>query len=193
MENSIHKRIKRKISSYAPGSVFVPSDFSDITTQSTASKSLCRLCDEGFLRHVMQGVFWLPDKGSQPSPDKVAHAVARSKAWRIMPCGKTALYLLGFENERPKKWTYVTNGTYRRYSYGGYKIEFNNTVSRFMDALSDSSALLVQVLKAYGKEKISEDVLARIKAHFADAESTVLEEIHDTTEWISDAVIKMFS
>ena len=193
MENSIHKRIKRRICSYAPGSVFVPSDFSDITTQSTASKSLCRLCDEGLLRHVIQGVFWLPDKGAHPSPDKVAHAVARSKAWRIMPCGRTALYILGLESEMPKKWTYVTNGTYRRYSYGNCKIEFNNTVSRFMDALSDKSAMLVQVLKAYGKKNVSEELLKKIRAYFEDAEATVLEEIQDTTEWISDAVTKMFS
>ena len=193
MENSIHKRIKRRICSYAPGSVFVPSDFADITTQSTASKSLCRLCDEGLLRRVIQGVFWLPDKGAHPSPDKVAHAVARSKAWRIMPCGRTALYILGIESERPKKWTYVTNGTYRRYSYGNYKIEFNNTVSRFMDALSDKSAMLVQVLKAYGKKNVSEELLKKIRAYFEDAEATVLEEIQDTTEWISDAVTKMFS
>ena len=193
MENSIHKRIKKRICSYAPGSVFVPSDFADITTQATASKSLCRLCDDGLLCHVMQGVFWLPDRGSAPSPDKVAHAVARSKAWRIMPCGKTALYILGLESERPKKWTYVTNGTYRRYSYGNYKIEFNNTVSRFMDALSDKSAMLVQVLKAYGKKNVSDDLLKKIRHYFEDAEAIVLDEIQDTTEWISDAVIKMFS
>ena len=193
MENSIHKRIIKRICSYAPGSVFVPSDFSDIAAQSTASKSLCRLCDDGLLRHVMQGVFWLPDKHANPSPDKVAHAVARSKAWRIMPSGKTALYLLGFESERPKKWTYVTNGTYRRYSYGGYNIEFNNTVSRFMGALSDTSALLIQVLKAYGKKSVSEERLKRIKAYFAGAETVIMNELHDTTEWIADAVAKMFS
>jgi hypothetical protein len=193
MENSIHKKIKKRIYSSLPGSVFVPSDFADIASQSTASKSLCRLCDAGLLCHLMQGVFWLPDNGSHPSPDKVAHAIARSKDWRIMPCGKTALYILGLESDRPKKWTYVTNGTYRRYSYGNYKIEFNNTVSRFMDALSDSSAMLVQVLEAYGKKNVSEELLKTIRSYFEDAEAIVLEEIHDTTDWIADAVIKMFS
>ena len=62
-----------------------------------------------------------------------------------------------------------------------------------MDALSDSSAMLVQVLKAYGKKNVSEELLKTIRSYFEDAEAIVLEEIHDTTDWIADAVIKMFS
>ena len=51
----------------------------------------------------MRGVFYKPkyskllDEYIAPSPDAVAHALARNYGWTIFPCGDTALNLLGHQ------------------------------------------------------------------------------------------------
>ena len=75
----------------------------------------------------MRGVYYKPEynyligEAIAPAPDEVARALARNYGWTIVPCGDTALNLPGHSTQVPAQWFYVSDGTYKEYS-------FDNTV-----------------------------------------------------------------
>lgn len=191
MLNSIHKMIESRILNAPEGSVFVPGDFSDITTATTASKSLVRLNKNGVLRKLMRGVFW---KGSvsEPDPDTVAHALARSNCRLLAPCGDTALHLFGLSETVPRIWTYITDGTYCSYVYGNTEIRFRHASGRFLSRMSEKTATLVQVLKAMGENRLNDTVLKKIASRLNRKEiSAIHRECARTTAWVYSAICRM--
>lgn len=193
MLGSCHKIIARKIESMKAGSVFVIPDFSDIASAKTVSKSLTRLLKDGKICRVIRGVFWKPQSdASVPYPDDVARALARSNTWRLAPSGETALHIFGLRKEKPGVWTYITDGTYRDYDIAGTKIVFQHASGELLGTMSEKSALLVQVLKAYGRPHLSEETLQKIKAKLHPAEfKTVLEETKNSPAWVSKVLRTM--
>ena len=94
-------RLRRADEAVKTGSVFVASDFADITGTKRISEYLMRLSADGTVKSVMRGVFYKPeysrllDEYTAPAPDAVAHALARNFGWTVFPCGDTALKALG--------------------------------------------------------------------------------------------------
>lgn len=195
MSHSQHKQIEESILSGKPGTVFTISDFCHISVPETCSKVLTRLSEKNKIVKVFRGVFWKPDGiNEKPEPDKVANALARNNRWKAIPCGETVLYLLGLNRRIPAKWTYVTDGTYRSYECGEALIEFRHTTGDVLHTVSEKTALLIQTLKAYGKDRLSDDVLLAIRGAFRGIEpSRLIEESKQAAGWISAAVKRMFA
>ena len=107
MRPDYNKDIKKRILTSESGSVFVATDFADITDKKTASVILTRIESEGIIRRVLRGVYDKPEYNEflkeyiAPIPDNVAHALARNFGWTIVPCGDTALNLLGLSTQVP--------------------------------------------------------------------------------------------
>ena len=191
---SCQKRLESKIHAMPSGSVFGIADFEEIATPKTVSKMLARLEGENGIERVLRGIYWKPDGvHTSPVPDRVAKALARENTWQLVPCGKTALHLFGLEEKSPEEWTYVTDGTYRSYSYDGKKISFLHTTGKILSTMSAKTALLVQVLKAYGRERVTDEVMTRIASflNFEEAKR-IWEESRYTTEWIAQAIFRIF-
>lgn len=55
---TISKQIEEKIESMPMGSVFVVSDFTDLTNYDTARKALSRLDEAGKITKVIRGVYY---------------------------------------------------------------------------------------------------------------------------------------
>lgn len=195
MSHSQHKQIEECIRSVQPGAVITISDFSHISIPETCSKVLKRLSEKNKIVKVFRGIFWKPDGiHEKPEPDKVAEALARNNRWKAIPCGETVLYLLGLITRIPSKWTYVTDGTYRSYECGDSLIEFRHTTGEMIHSVSEKTALLIQALKAYGKDCISDDLLIAIRRAFKNADaSRIIEESKNAADWIANAVSRMFS
>ena len=108
------QEIRSRIEAAKIGSVFVASDFADITETKRISEYLMRLSANNTVKCVMRGVFYKPkyskllDEYIAPAPDAVANAVARKYGWSIVPCGDTALNLLGLSTQVPVVWSYVS-------------------------------------------------------------------------------------
>src|SRR5574344_1557184 len=136
------------------GTVFVASDFVDISDKTTINTSLTRLKEEQLIRRVMRGVYYKAEYNEflqeyiSPLPDKVAHALARNFGWTIVPCGDTALNLLGLSTQIPAAWVYVSDGTYKEYSFENTTLKFKKTTNKEISKLSTKTALVVQALKA---------------------------------------------
>lgn len=191
MKNSAHNIIEKRINAFGKGSVFMAFDFTDIANGFTVSKIFFRLMDKNKIEKVMRGVYWLPDDTGIPSPNNVANALARSHMDSVIPCGDTALYTMGLSKNIPENntWTYVTNGFYQEYHYSDITIRFQHTAGRFISKMSERSALIVQVLKAYGQNNLSEDILTRIQNKLSHDDIHVLiDETKNTTEWIAKTI-----
>lgn len=187
--------IKRRINEAGAGSVFVVADFADIAENAKIATSLGRLEDDKIIRRVLWGVYEKPTYNEflgefvAPAPDKVAHALARSFGWTIVPCGDTALNLLGLSTQVPSVWHYVSNGTYREYTYDDTTIKFKRTTNKEISKLSPKTALVIQAIRALGKDNVSDETIAKIRALTSAQEKVqMLAEAKYTTSWIYDVI-----
>lgn len=194
MLQSKHKIIEQLINNMKSGTVVTLSDFNHIAMQQTVSKILTRLSEKRIISKLSRGIFWkVTSSDESPDTHLVAKALARENTWRVIPCGETALYVFGLSEAKPKEWTYVSDGAYKKYKICGQKISFKHTTGKVMNSMSERTMIIIQVLKAYGQEFISDELLAKIRSHLKKEEwDTLVEETKYTTQWISDAIKHMF-
>ena len=190
--------IKDRINKSEIGTVFVATDFVDISDKTSINTYLTRLDEEKSLQRIMRGVYYKPEYNDflgefvAPEPDAVAHALARNFGWTIVPCGDTALSLLGLSTQIPAAWVYVSDGTYKEYTYEQTTIKFKRTTNKEISKLSYKTALVVQALKALGKDNVDETVLTKLKNSLTDNEKqALLTEAKAATSWIYE-YIKLF-
>ena len=191
----ILSEIKKDILNAEVGTVFVPIDFALLTDKKTASVCLTRLETEKIILKIMRGIYYKPeyndflDEFVAPEPDAVAHALARNYGWTIVPCGDTALNLLGLSTQIPAAWVYVSDGTYKEYTYEQTTIKFKRTTNKEISKLSYKTALVVQALKALGKDNVDDTVLTKLKNNLTDSEKqALLTEAKAATSWIYEYI-----
>ena len=188
-------QIRGNIEKAENGSVFVSTDFTDITDKKTVNMGLIRLADEGLIKKILFGVYYKPEFSKllgetvAPSPNKVAHALARNFGWTIVPCGDTALNLLGLSTQVPSQWIYVSDGAYKEYTFDNTTIKFKRTTNKEISKVSYKTALTIQALKALGKENITGQVILRLKKILTDEEKEkMLAESKSATSWVLEFI-----
>ncbi len=193
MRESYYNQVKAAIRNMKSGTVLSIADFCAVAIPKTVSKMLTRLSEDGVIEKVLRSIFWIPDGVHRsPHPDAVARAIARENNWTLSPSGETALHLSGLSDERPGVWTYQTDGTYREYDFDGKHISFTHTGKMAMKALSEKTRLLVQCIRAIGKEHLNDDVLRRIAKLFGAAQlQSLAAETHELAAWVRRAVARM--
>ena len=182
--NQIEERIRNS-------PIFLTSDFTDLASSDAANKALLRLEEAGLIRRILFGVYEYPvyneflNEYVEPSPDKVAHALARKFGWTIVPCGDTALNMLGLSTQVPSIWLYVSDGTYKEYAYGNTVIKFQRTTNKKISKISYKTALVIQALKALGKENITSEIINKIASTTTEEQNiTMFSEAKYATAWI---------
>lgn len=187
--------IKTRIMNSPDGSVFTTVDFADVIENSRVGVILSRLEEDGVIRRVMRGIYAKPVYNDflkeyiAPSPSLVAEALARNFGWTIVPCGDTALNILGLSTQVPAAWSYVSDGTYKEYTYDNTTIKFKRTTNKEISKLSYKTALIVQALKALGKDNIDDTIINKLKNDLTDEEkTTALLEAKAATSWIYEYI-----
>ena len=187
--------IKTRIMNSPDGSVFTTVDFADVIENSRVGVILSRLEEDGVIRRVMRGIYDKPVYNDflkeylAPSPSLVAEALARNFGWTIVPCGDTALNILGLSTQVPAAWSYVSDGTYKEYTYDNTTIKFKRTTNKEISKLSYKTALIVQALKALGKDNIDDTIINKLKNDLTDEEkATALLEAKAATSWIYEYI-----
>ena len=192
---TILSEIKKEIQNARIGTVFVPIDFVLITDKKTASVSLSRLEKEKIVLKIMRGIYYKAeyndflDEYVAPEADAVAHALSRNYGWTIVPCGDTALNLLGLSTQIPAAWVYVSDGPYKEYTYNQTTIKFKRTTNKEISKLSYKTALVVQALKALGNDNINDSVIIKLKNTLTEEEKKMmLIEAKAVTSWIFEYI-----
>ena len=100
--------------------------------------------------------------------------------------------LLGLSTQVPAVWSYVSDGTYKEYTFDKTTVKFKKTTNKEISKLSYKTALMVQALKALGKENVTDAVLTKLKKGFTTAEKKkMLEEAKTVTSWVYEYIKKI--
>jgi len=193
------EQVKKRLQDAKDGSVFIPSDFFDITDASKINKCLTRLEETGDLQRVMRGIYVKPhfsellNKDVPPRSDDIAKAIARNYGWTIVPCGDAALNMLGLSTQVPAVWLYVSGGPYKSYKADGMTLKFKHTDNKNeLINISYKSALVVQALKALGKANVTDKDLRGISKLLTNDEKTqMLNEAKRVTVWVYELIRKI--
>lgn len=187
--------MRERIAEAKVGSVFVLSDFSDIAETDAVRKAMTRIENDKTVLRIMRGVYYKPEYNAllgeavAPSPDAVAHALARNYGWTIVPCGDTALNLLGLSTQVPSQWVYVSDGAYKEYSFDNTVIQFKRTTNKEISKVSYKTALTIQALKALGKENVTDAVITRLKKVLtSDERKQMFTEAKSATAWVYEYI-----
>ena len=187
--------MRNRINNSDSGTVFVAVDFVDIMDKTSINTYLTRLDEERVVQRIMRGVYYKAEYNDflqeyvAPEPDAVAHALARNFGWTIVPCGDTALNLLGLSTQIPAAWVYVSDGAYKEYTYEQTRIKFKRTTNKEISKLSYKTALVVQALKALGKDSVDDMVIVKLRSTLTDSEKQALiGETKAVTSWIYEYI-----
>lgn len=194
----IKNKVLSRIYGRGKGWAFSASDFIEEFSGESIDKSLSVLTKDGKIRRVCRGIYDYPKYSEllkqelSPDFDQAAQAFARKFNWRIQPSGDAALNLLGLSTQVPGKLIYLSDGPNRKYTIGNYRLEFKKSALKDVGFKYRESGLLVQALKALGKEHITEQVIKKIRSQFEP--NICLKIIKDTksaTGWIYDSIKKI--
>ena len=187
--------IQDRIRHAKAGCVFAMVDFADLAPNNAANRGVTRLAAGGALAPVLRGIYQKPRYSELlgeyvlPPVDDVAAALARKCGWTIRPDGDTALNQLGLSTQVPANWVYLSNGPYRKYTFQGGAIVFKHSANRLLGNLSRETALVVQALRALGREHLTQETLQRLAERFDGKTWKEIEaESVCVSDWIREAI-----
>lgn len=190
----IDKKILSRIYGRGRGWAFTKTDFVTDFGEPNIHQALSSLNKSGSIRRISHGLYDYPRQSGvlgelSPDIDQVAHALARKFNWRIQPSGDTALNLLGLSTQIPGKWIYLSDGPSREYQIGLQTIGFRHSALKDTGFKLYESSLLVQALKAIGKEQIDQSTIERLSAWLAsNLRKSILQDTRKTTGWVFEII-----
>ena len=190
--------MNKGIESMPYGSAFMLSDFTDDLDYENVKKNAQTLEKRGVIRRVLRGVYDKPkyskaiNEYAVPYPNEIAKAIARGLKWEIAPDGNAALNILSLSTQIPANWSYVSTGLYKKYNINNVTIKFNHSANKELVGMSENTKILIQALKAIGRDDINNNIISKLKRHYKRIEKQViLEESKNTTIWIRDVIKKI--
>lgn len=190
------KTVEQRIEAYNDGTVFSISDFADIADAKTIHMILKRISGNGKIIKLLRGVYYKPKYSKMlneripPRINDIADTIARSYGWNIIPSKATVLNLLGLSTQVPAKYEFISDGPYKTYEYNGINIEFKHTNKNTeLTKISKKSAIIIQALKAIGKENINEAIIQKLKESLSKEErKLMLKETMHCTSWVYEVI-----
>lgn len=197
-DKGIKSAIRTRIGSLPEDAVFSVTDFADIASSDNIRQAFKELSDEGAIERAARGVYYKPrylallDRTVPPSIEKVAEAVARARGWIIVPSGDHALNMLGLDTQVPAVYAYISTGPYTNLQVGPIEVSFKHSTSKNLVGMSRITLLVIQALKALGRENVDDRVIAHLSRRLNDDErAALLEETQRSTAWIRQAARKI--
>lgn len=192
---TIEDKIISRIYGRGRGWAFSANDFAAEFGRSTIDWVFYNLLTAGKIRRVYRGIYDYPKYSEllqqelSPDFDQVAQAFARKFNWRIQPSGDAALNLLGLSTQVPGRLVYLSDGPNRQYDIGKFTLEFKKSALKDVGFKYRESGLLVQALKALGKERLDESVIATLRKQLDEAAcKRVLKDAVTATGWVYEAI-----
>ncbi len=183
------------IAGHRRGWAFSSSDLSPIFTRREADDILKYLTKIGKIRRINRGLYDYPKYSEflkqelSPDIDQVARAFARKFNWRIEISGDSALNLLGLSTQIVGKHIYLSDGENRSYNIIGTTLEFKKTVLKNIGFKHKESSLIVQALKALGKNHITSKVTDKIRTQIEPKMyNKILKDTQSSTIWIYETI-----
>ncbi len=195
MNQSSENRILNRIRGTGSGWSFSPRDFLDLGERATIDSALHRLTAKGQVRRVIRGIYDYPRYSEllkqqlSPDIDQVARALARKFRWRIQPSGATALNLLGLSTQVPARAVYLSDGPDKSFKVGNTTLAFEHTALKEAGFKLGESGLIVQALKSLGQERITPEVISKIRTWLPTSlRPRILTDTKTATGWVYSVI-----
>lgn len=194
--DSIRNQIERIILENE-GKIFSINDFYGIGTKNTVKSVLYRLNAEQKITRLIDGLYTKPKYSevlkeySYPDVNKVAEKIAEKFAWTIAPTGDTALNYTGLSTQVSNEYLYISDGAYREYSYRGKKLIFKHTTNRNIASYTKELSVLIQAIKALGKDNVSEDDIKKLAIFSRNIKEDLKHDTLKLAYWIQEVLEKI--
>lgn len=165
--------VRERILNLKRGSVFFPSDFEEIATDTAIRQTLSRMVKRGEIIRVSRGIYCYPRSNPAlgldvipPSVEDIAQRLAQRDRVKIIPTGDQALNQLGLSTQVPGNAVYITNGAKKKINLSnGHSIVFRESNElRLFEFKSEIMMLAVSAIRSIGEKKISDDIINVIRA-----------------------------
>ena len=197
---SIVKKIISRIYGNGRGWAFSANDFVDLYGKEQIDSVLSYLTKNQKIRRVCRGIYDYPKYSAlleqilSPDIDQVAQAFARKFNWRIQPTGDAALNLLGLSTQVPGKFKYLSDGPNRTYRFGNQTLEFEKSALKNFGFKHRESGLLVQAIKALGKNNLASIEIEKIRRQLDLTKSKqIIKDTRLVTAWVHDFIKYIYS
>jgi hypothetical protein len=191
----INDKILFRIFGHGRGWAFFPNEFIGEFERQQIDNALSDLTAEGKIRRICRGLYDYPKYSEllkqelSPDFDQVARSFARKFNWRIQPSGDAALNLLGLSTQVPGKYIYLSDGPNRTYDIFNYTLEFKNTALKEIGFKHRESGIVVQALKALGKQRVTSEIIDKIRKQLSsDMYPKILKDTKTATGWVYDYI-----
>jgi hypothetical protein len=188
------------IAGHGRGWAFSSSDLAGRFVRQQIDNTLSDLAETNKIRRIARGLYDYPrfsdllQKTLSPDIDQVANAYARKFNWRIEVSGESALNLLGLSTQIPAQYVYLSDGPSKSYDVIGVQLTFKKSNLKDIGFKHRESTLIVQALKALGKEHLSAELLAKIREKIAkESFAKILRDTQGSTGWIYEAIKRIMS
>lgn len=179
------------------GKIFSINDFYNLGTKNTIKSVLYRLNEEKQIIRLIDGLYIKPKYSeilkeySYPGVSEIAEKLADKFSWTIAPTGDTALNYTGLSTQIPNEYIYISDGAYREYLYRGKKIIFKHTTNRNITSYSKELSILIQAIKALGKDNINEEHIKKLAVFAQNIKEDLKEDTLRLPFWIQEVLEKM--
>jgi hypothetical protein len=181
MTNTVAIRIMRAVRARGRGWVFTPADFDRADRfggRAAIDQALSRLARRGFIRRLARGVYDYPRVNPRfgtisPTPDAVAHAIARKTRSKLQIDGAQAANALGLSTQVPAHVVYLTDGPSRKVAIGRRVVTLRHASPRHLVAAGSPAGTVVQALRYLGHD-VGPDILDRVANQLSASDRQVL-------------------
>ncbi|HCR3585904.1 MULTISPECIES: DUF6088 family protein [Bacillota] len=193
---SINKKIE-DIMTKNTGEIFSINDFYGLGTKNTIKSVLYRLNEEDKITRLIDGLYTKPKYSeilkeySYPDANALAEKIADKFSWTISPTGDTALNYTGLSTQVPNEYIYISDGPYRQYDYRNKKILFKHTSNRNITSYSKELSILVQAIRALGKDGIGEEELKKLAVFAQNIKEDLKRDTLKLPFWVQEILEKI--
>lgn len=194
--SSVENKVLSRIYGNGRGYAFSSSDFIDRFSINNIDKALSMLVKKNKIRRVARGIYDYPkysellQKELSPDIEQVARAIARKHNWQIEVSGESALNILGLSTQVVGRYIYLSNGGNKKYILNdGTVLEFKKSTLKNIGFKYKESSLIVQALKALGKDRIDENIINSIRIKIEPSKfPKILKDTKTSTVWIYEII-----
>lgn len=92
---------------------------------------------------------------------------------------------LGLSTQVPAKWSYISDGPYNHFEFGSVELEYKHRNNKDISGLSYKTVLVIQAIRALGKDNIDDTAISSISGCLSDEEKVCLQkEAQQATAWV---------
>jgi hypothetical protein len=192
----LYEKVFYFMSGHGRGWAFSSNDLAHKFTRQEIDNTLSDLAKKEKIRRVARGIYDYPKysellkKELSADIEQVARAYARKFNWDIEVSGDTALNVLGLSTQVVGKYIYLSNGPNKSYRLNdGRTIEFKKSALKNIGFKYKESSLIVQAIKALGKEHITDEVITKIREQIDEKMyEKILKDTKTATSWIYETI-----